>query len=228
MKTVQEVLKELETEELINAYLERVPISTKLMMETEDKSAKDLLLYARGRVREYIDRLRTIPVDGCEETHILFAYETMKEYRENDYALVRLSDIRTKGLNSHSYAYEFSPQSEIVGYVVADTKRTQDDLIGLMTDVLYEASFFGFEQESLQEELDELDRRIKEVESPDFVGIPEEEVWKELGIEKEVRSEDENELEKIYNDALIKYNNFKYKKALREVMDSLGLKGIMA
>ena len=88
--------------------------------------------------------------------------------------------------------------------------------------------YFGFEQESLQEELDELDRRIKEVESPDFVGIPEEEVWKELGIEKEVRSEDENELEKIYNDALIKYNNFMYKKALREVMDSLGLKGIMA
>lgn len=67
MKTVQEVLKELETEELINAYLERVPISTKLMMETEDKSAKELLLYARGRVREYIDRLRSIPVDGCED-----------------------------------------------------------------------------------------------------------------------------------------------------------------
>lgn len=47
--------------------------------------------------------------------------------------------LYNKGLDAPSYAYEFSPQSKIVRFFVADNRRTQDDIYGLMADVMYEA-----------------------------------------------------------------------------------------
>ena len=226
MKTVQEVLKEVDTEELILAYLERVPISIGLMNRTDDVSAKALLNRAKGQVRDFIERMRTIPIKKSDKPALLFVFETAKEYyTENAYALIHLDEVEKEGLETKTYAYEFCEQAEIAGFYVSDVKRTQSDLVGLMADVLFEASFFGFGQEDLEAEKEELDRRIKEVESPDFVGIPAEkaldDLYAEFGIEKEIRTEEEEIIEKAYWDKMIEYNNFLFKKALKEVIEDL-------
>ena len=228
MKTVQEVLKELDTEELITAFLERVPITPKVMYESE-VSAQELLINVRIQIEQFIDRMRTLPIKKGENTGLLFAFETIKEfYKENAYALVHIEELKEKGLEAESYAYEFTDQEEIAGFLVSDTKRTQKDLIGLMVDVLFEASFFGFKQERLNEEKEELNRRIEETKSPDFIGIPAEkafeDLYKEFGIEKEIETEEEKAIRNIYNKAMIDYNNFLYKKALQEVIDIISNK----
>ena len=225
MKTVQEVLKELDTEELVTAFMERVPITPKLMRETEIP-AQQLLINVRIQIEKFIDRMRTIPIKKGKNTGLFFTFETIKEfYKENAYALVHIEELKEKGLEAESYAYEFTDQAEIAGFLVSDTKRTQKDLLGLMTDVLFESSFFGFEQEKLQEEKDELNKRIQEVESPNFVGIPAEkafeDLYKEFGIEKEIETEEEKAIRNIYNKAMIDYNNFLYKKALQEVINAI-------
>ena len=225
MKTVQEVLKELDTEELVTAFLERVPITPKVMYESE-VSAQELLINVRIQIEQFIDRMRTLPIKKGENTGLLFAFETIKEfYKENAYALVHIEELKEKGLEAESYAYEFTDQEEIAGFLVSDTKRTQKDLIGLMVDVLFEASFFGFKQERLNEEKEELNRRIEETKSPDFVGIPAEkafeDLYKEFGIEKEIETEEEKAIRNVYNKAMIDYNNFLYKKALQEVIETV-------
>ena len=222
MLTVQETLKKMDKEKLILAYLERVPISVGLMQRTEDLSANALLNKAKKKIGDLIDRMCTVPIKKTDEPAVLFVFETVKYwYTENSYGLLHLDELKADNLDVKTYAYEFCEQAEIAGFYVSDTKRTQDDLLGLMADVLFEATFFGMEQEDLQKEKEELDRRIKEVESPDFVGIPAEEVFKELGIEEEVRSQEEENLEKEYWNKMMEYNNFLFKKALKEVISSL-------
>ena len=224
MKTVQETLRGMDVEELALAYLERVPISVGLMERTDDISAKALLDRAKGKIYSFIGRMRTVPIKETDSPAMLFVYEAVKDFcPENQYGLVHLDELEKDGLDAKTYAYEFCEQAEIAGFFVSDAKRTQDDLLGLMTDVLFEASFFGLEQERLAEEKAELDRRVKEINSPGFVGIPAEEVFKELGIEEEVRSEEEKMLEREYWDKMIEYDRFLFRKALGEAVALLNI-----
>ena len=73
--------------------------------------------------------------------------------------------LKEKREATQSYGYNFIEQEKIMGYWVAETALTKYYLEDLMVDILYEASFFGFTQEHLQEEKDELDRRIAEDDS---------------------------------------------------------------
>ena len=123
MKTVQEWLRELDTDQLIDAYLDLEPISKDGMEKNGNLSAQELLQFGRNRLSNYIERLRTIPITASDDPHILFVYAVPDDIgTKNEYDLVHLSDLYNKGLDSPSYAYEFSPQSEIVGFFVADNR----------------------------------------------------------------------------------------------------------
>ena len=225
MKTVQETLQELDRDELISCYLERQPISVATLKKTTNMTACELLEYVRNKIGKFIDHMRTVPIIKSEGTCILFVYEKVNEYfLEEGYALVHQDEIVELGNKAHTYAYEFSPQGEIAGYYVADNKRTQDDIYGLMTDVLFEASFFGFEQEAMLEEKEKLEESIKEVESGEAKTIEVDDLFEHFGLEREKRSEEEKEIRERYSTIMIEYNNFLYNKALQEVIATLNIK----
>ena len=60
--------------------------------------------------------------------------------------------------------YEFTRQEEIVGFLVSDTEFTQREIYEVLADVLYEASFFGYEQERLEDKIQKLRRAEKAIE----------------------------------------------------------------
>lgn len=163
MKTVQEVLRDLDMKRLLDTYVNEHPIPN-YELQAMDIPASEIFKRHKDLYRQFVERLRSMKIQPPEDGHqgILFVSRYLKDYmEENVYELIHADGLLEKGVECESYAYEFTPQAEILGFLVADNPFTQANLYDLMSDVLHEASFFGFQQEALDEELE----RLKEAEA---------------------------------------------------------------
>ena len=176
MKTVRAVLREMDTERLLDTYVYDHPIPYH-ELQTMDISANEIFKRYKELYREFVQRLRGMEIQPPEDGHkgILFVSRYLNDYmEENVYELIHADGLLEKGVKCESYAYEFTPQAEILGFLVADNPFTQANLYDLMSDVLHEASFFGFQQEALDEELErEWEQYFAELQaySEDFRGL---------------------------------------------------------
>ena len=241
MKTVQEWLRELDTEELIDSYLAQKMLRKEMVrtMQTRDNIiAKDLWLKYRNAIKEYIEYLRTVPIEITDEPAVLYVYEGVSLTLRHRccHGLVHVSELQEKGVEAEDYSYVLCPHGEVAGFFVADTKRTQDHLLELMTDVLYEASFFGYTKEDLDaaiKEMEEEEMEIDAEEENDDAGEGERDELEESETDealvegkmkrpiREEKTEEEMELEKAYWKACGEYGDFLRQKALREVFISV-------
>lgn len=223
MKTVQECLKELDIEKLIDEYLDRDYIRREMIkvMKKKDITTKELLARYRRAIREYIEYMRHVPVEQPEEQGLLYMYQTLPGLIRDDYwhDLVIIPELREKGVDAEDYSYILCSRGEIAGFLVADTKLTQEHLLTLMADVLYEASFFGYTQEDIDIYLQEEADSEKEDDIPLEDSMPGSPAYKRR--EPEARSEEELRLEKIYNQAKYKYAEYLRNKARLEVVKTL-------
>lgn len=162
MQTVQAAFRQADTEELIDAYLAEYPL--RMDDFADEVTIGEAKAFTRIKLREYLERLRILPVKAATEgEHLFYAYHRPKEgIDEPTFALVLLTELRQKGIRAADYAFEFIDQSEIMGYYIADNRLTKHYLTELLVYIMYEASFFGFEQEDLQENLVDLKTRVKE------------------------------------------------------------------
>ena len=234
MKTVQECLRELDTEELIDAYLAKETMCKEIIsaMKTKDNIiARDLWLKYRDKIREYIKYLREVPIEPTDEPAVLYVYEGVSLTLQNEryHGLVHVSELQEKGVEAEDYSYVLCPHGQVAGFFVADTKRTQECLLDLMTDVLYEASFFGYTKEDLDKAIKEVEEAENEIdaEEGDEDGVEDEElaetsdVPEEKRPARELKTEEEIKLEKAYRKAREAYGDYLRKKALREVFVSV-------
>ena len=106
-----------------------------------------------------------------------------------------------------TYAYEFTEQKEALGFLVADTKLTQDNIMDVVIDFLYEISFFGYEQEHLAGVIKKLDETMKEIkEHPERLKrVDLDELREKCGIPVEEIYPEEEKLEKAYYEAEMEY-----------------------
>ena len=238
MKTVQECLRELDTEELIDAYLAKETLHKEMVvaMKTRDNIiARDLWLKYRDKIREYIEYLRDVSIEPAEEPAVLYVYEgvSLTLWHERYHGLVHISELEEKGVEAEDYSYVLCPHAQVAGFLVADTKRTQENLLNLMTDVLYEASFFGYTKEDQDEAIREMEEVENEIETEEEDGEadesvkdgePEEDILDKpeaKRTEREEKAEEETALEKEYWKASNAYGEYLRKKALREVFASV-------
>ncbi len=232
MKSVQECLQELDIEELTDSYL-AIPYirreMAELMRKERTMTCKKVWNVFRNRIREYIGYMRTTPVETSEDPAILYVYEVLEGDIRDKYwhGLVYFSELKEKGVEAEDYSYTLCSFKQIAGFMVADTKLTQDNLLTLMTDVLYEASFCGYTEEERKKEIRDFEEACNEVEA-DGEGTDEEndEFCKTdyAKPEPETRSEEEIRVADAYRKTREEYSAFLRKKALRNVMDSLNLK----
>ena len=223
MKTVQECLKELDIEELIDEYLDRDYIRREMIkvMKKKDMTTKELLWHYREAIREYIEYMRNVPVEQPEEQGLLYMYQTLPGLIRDDYwhDLVILPELREKGVDAEDYSYILCSRGEIAGFLVADTKLTQEHLLTLMADVLYEASYFGYTQEDIDVYLKEEANSEKEDDIPLEDWMPGSPAYKRR--EPEPRPEEELRLEKIYNQAKNEYAEYLHNNARLEVVKTI-------
>ena len=228
MKTVQECLKEMDTESLIDSYLSFETMRremVRVMKKKNDISAKDLWLMYHDYIGKYIEYMRNVPIDPPNEPAILYLYEDEKDYfhKRHYHGLIYMSELLNKGVAVEDYSYTLCTHGEVAGFFVADTKRTQDNLMELMTNVLYEASFYGYTKDDQEKEFKDL----KEATEEETIPTDEEESDNGFSLsgykrpEPEQRSEEERRLVKIYTKASGELSDYLRKKALKEIIDSL-------
>ena len=225
MKTVQEYFKEADADQLINYYLYKHPIKLEDISD-ENQKISEVKNHIRTVLKEYIGRLCSMNIEVNEDgkEYVLFVHKMQQGGVEEDScSLVCLQELRDKGVAAETYSYVFDRQAKIMGFKVSDAAYTQKNLMDLLTDVMHEASFFGFEQQHLAEELQKLELSIKEFEEGTATTYTMEEVWEHLGFEREERDETADELRQAVTRAMVEYDKYQKKKELQALMDSLEL-----
>ncbi len=217
MKTVQECLREIDIEKLLDSYLS-IPFIRDEMIEVMKKkdsvAGKEIWNLFRDRIRKYIEYMRNTPIEQSQEKAVLYVYEVLEGSIRDRFwhGLVYISELKDKGIDAEDYSYTLCPHRQVAGFYVADTKLTQDNLLLLMTDVLYESSFYGYTEEELEKEA-----RMTETEEYEDASLDTD----FIRCEKEQKSEEELRLIDAYSKAREEYSSFLRKKALLEVIKSL-------
>ncbi len=217
MKTVQECLRELDMEELLDSYL-TIPFirneMTEVMKKKETATGKEIWNMFRNKITEYIEYMRNTPIEPSEEESVLYVYEVPEgSIREHLWhGLVHITELKEKGVQAEDYSYTLCSHKQVAGFLVADTKLTQDNLPALMRDVLYEASFYGYTEKEIEEEMqnDETEEFEDDSFDADF-----------MNYKPKPKSEEEMRLEKACNKAREEYSVFLRNKALLAVIDFL-------
>ena len=216
MKTVQECLREMDMEELLDSYL-TIPFirneMTEVMKKKENATGKEIWNMFRNKITEYIEYMRNTPIEPSEEESVLYVYEVPEgSIREHLWhGLVHISELKEKGVQAEDYSYTLCSHKQVAGFLVADTKLTQDNLPALMRDVLYEASFYGYTEKEIEEmQNDETEEFEDDSFDADF-----------MNYKPKLKSEEEMRLEKACNKAREEYSVFLRNKALLAVIDFL-------
>lgn len=150
MKKVQDYLKELDREKLIDAYFERIPGGNAGIFDDEYLTEENM----RDEMREFISYLSGIKAEEleCNESFVLLAYP---QYDDMDYhgrathSLICEDSLGADCRSEYDYkqCYNTSTHGEIVGLKVADTEYTREHIYELMAQVFYQALLFGLRQE---------------------------------------------------------------------------------
>ena len=163
MKTVQETLREMDKEELMRQFFYEHP--SKLDNFDDDLTIAQAKERANKVIGKYIERLETMEAKPNDRQMIFYMYEYLGSYKLNQYrGLSTVADLQEKGVEAPNYGIEYTSQEEVMGYWVADTEMTQYYLNDLMVEIIWDASFFGVEQEKLPEAIKELEEANKEID----------------------------------------------------------------
>ena len=163
MKTVQQCLRELDKETLIDKYLPLINEEISRKINKSTGGAQNIHQKFRDKISKYIDRLRNLPIKPSSDgkTGLVYIYLLDDDKPQKVSELANLEDIFEFGDKAENYSYLACYQEEIVGFYVAETSLTQRYIYDLMIDVMYEASFYGYEDE----EKAELLKTIEEFEN---------------------------------------------------------------
>lgn len=223
MKTVQEYFMTVNADMLINHYLYDHPVNLNDVSD-DNQMIGDVKKHIRTVLKDYIERLRSVDIEKNEDgkEYILFVHKIQSEgVADDSYSLVCLQELREEGVEAQTYSYIFDRQAKIMGFKVSDAKYTQKNIIGLLADVMHEASFFGFEQQRLEEELERLEISANEVKEGKAKTYTMEEVWEHLGLEREEKDETADELQRVIWKATMEYDQYQKKKEMQALLDCI-------
>lgn len=217
MKTIQQTLKELDIEEVIDYYFKTYPVDLfkDLNHKWDDMTVAECKAYSQGKIKALIDRVIITKGNlSTDKESILFAYKYAEDSISDDIevGLVDAGEL----LNAEdvskvqTYAYEYERIEDTVNYYVADTLLTRNNLLEVVVSYLFEISFFGYEQEHLEKERQKLDRAIEESKDPTKCRsfISHEELFERFGIPEEEAYPEEEAKRKAFEDAVLEYDNY--------------------
>lgn len=226
---------------------------TSVIMEIASVDKSDRLSVKKAHSL-YIQRIRSI--EPVNTNHIIFGVSFLNDGKEtpdallfskneidesllSDSMLSTLKNIQSLGLNDieqileattlpSSYAFEFSPWNEILGYELFVPNVNSFGADKLLAVIIYEMTFCGFTEEEHQKEVQKLREAIAETES--IQNLPEAErkkyykdakdVFAEFGYQDtRTEKEKQQEREQMYRETFINHTR-KY-AILKEYLKSL-------
>ena len=179
MKTIQEHLRELDRERLIEDYEYRIRERiVEAYCNVEQSDIADLTLeeiYRRTvkNIGEYVDRLmslETAPLDDGK-VGLLYAYDRITDALdyENEPCceFVYLDEVLEHGDAAENYSYKLCSQEQIMGFFVSDDRYTRNHLYDLAVAVMCDRKPTVDDEPVLDREVDrefeEVHRRANEL-----------------------------------------------------------------
>ena len=226
MKTVQYYLNNLNLEKIVDTYYNRIEDS--LLRDADNNiTIEELKLTVKYNIVKYIEKLKSIEIKK-ENTHILLAYEgyLFESMTEPVFSLINIEELkenRDSLTNVTTYAYEFSLNEEIMGYLISDNEYTQNYIYDLIADVLYEASFFGYNEENKIKQKEELIESVREIEEGVAKTVSWEECKKKLFSNVYIYKPDkyQSELKSKIMETISEYNRYSLEKELSNLLKEL-------
>lgn len=149
--TVQEFLKSIDREELIDSYLN-------YCNEKITKKSKEAL-------NKFFDNILSKEV-VADDSQIIFSLPTMNSTYFDSFVIHRKDLTKNK---IDSYAYEFNKVTEVLGYSVSNACIYAYGKYKVACSILYEMTFFGYdieEQErTVNKEVEDLKKQVEEINS---------------------------------------------------------------
>ena len=228
MKTIQQVLRETDHEAIEAAYFYEHPINLWEVRNHDDITIGEFYRRISGRFQDFLNRLCEMKAETHPEKQgVLFVYrsQTCDYLLGETVGLIHADELmKTDDLSKLPvYAYEFTAQKEALSFFVSDNKLTQDNLMYVIVDFLYEISFFGYDQESMDKERQKLEESIKESkEHPErLVEFDNEEFCKEFDIPITEEYPEEDEKRRKFYEAGMEYTQYCQEVELKRIMDLL-------
>ena len=212
MKTVQQYLRELDKDILIDKYLPLINEEISRSINKSNENAPIVRQKFRDKISEYIDRLRNLPIKPSSDgkTGLIYIYLLNGDKPQKMFEFANLEDVIELGTKAENYSYLACYQEEIVGFYIAETPLTQRYIYDLMINVMYEASFYGYEDEEktgLLKTLEEFDNGTAELHEVDI-----DELFAEI-------SENDSEVDLNYDPSDFSYQYDIDEEVLAEIED---------
>ena len=208
MKTVQEWLNEVDEESLADTYFVEFPIDF-VMLRDQNHTVAEIRRAAREQFIGYVRKMRTIAIPARAEGDKTAVFYASKGHRNHERGIVaemcNMEEVLASDEPEH-YACGLTDHAEVMGYLVADTPLTIDNIESLLAQILFETSFFGYDQEGLPDVIESLKRSEEDIKAGRT--YTEEEVWEHLGLPPEEPDEEADELESKIIEAEYAYDLF--------------------
>lgn len=149
--TVQEFLKSIDREELIDSYLN-------YCNEKITKKSKEAL-------NKFFDNILSKEVVE-DDSWIIFSLPTLDSTYFDSFVVHRKDLTKNK---IDSYAYEFNKVTEVLGYSVSNACIYAYGKYKVACSILYEMTFFGYDieeqEKTVNKEVEDLKRQVEEINS---------------------------------------------------------------
>ncbi len=167
MKTIQQVIRDMDRKLIEKEYFKLHPIEIPEENSLDDVTIGELKNNASNQLQAFIDKIiNTNQVDDADEEHILFVHKSLDYYigTELVVSLVNLEDLEcTDDLSLITRCdYSLIDWSEAVTFLVADSKLTQDNLITLVVEFIFELTWFGWTEEDMKQKRNEIEEAMND------------------------------------------------------------------
>ena len=218
MKTVHAWFKEVDAARIADEYFREYPIEYENFCRLK-KTVAEIKEAYRLRLLEFLEMLCKLEVDSTAQDKIFFCHKIYSNYEEKvETVLCTKTDILACD-KPETYSCILVDFAEVMGYCIADTELTKKNIYAVLAQILHEMTFFGFTQEELNEEREQLKASIKEAATGRTRSAGE--VFAELGIEEEETSEQEKEILAELQEQERKYNQFQLVAECKKVKNLL-------
>ncbi len=197
MRMVLDYLKEADSREVVNAFMQKHP--DRVLEDLEKFDAKgtgaDLIEQYKQKGIDFLKSLQELEVAHDDDESILYLCKVYDAYNQKSKCeMTTTNSLKEKGVKAETYDFSDAPHNEVIGYYVSDDAYTQEHITDVLAEVLYENSWFGYKHENV----------VKEIEEQEL-------------------SKMEEALKNHAQEAGSRYYRYHREKALMEIMNSLGI-----
>lgn len=164
--TIQEAIRNCNRKNVIDAYIYKYAFNNYELCinDYDDITVGEIKNRLRKHLNEVMDRICNATPKPSEDREILMAVHTVEsEFAiDVDFNLYKADELMDD--KYQSYGYEFTPLEETLNFEVANTYLTNYYLNELIATYLFEVTWTGWNQEHLEEEVNEITESAKEVE----------------------------------------------------------------